>query len=496
MESEYEVHHNDRELLIRIARETMEENGLLTEFPPEVIAELEQINEPAKPEGLPNIHDLRHFLWASIDNDDSKDLDQMTVAEALSDDEVRIYVAIADVDSLVKKDSAIDRYARYNTATVYHPAINFPMLPEKLSTNLTSLNPNEDRMAVVCEFTVDSEGTVCEPKIYRAYVRNHAQLAYNSVAAWLEGQAEMPSALATVEGLAENIRLQNEVAQKLRKKRYLHGALTLQTIQTIPIFDGDEVVDLAIDKPNLAKELIEDFMIAANSVSAGFLDECKFPALRRVVRIPKRWDRIVDLAEQYGYKLSRKPDSKALNEFLIKEQQRDPLRFPDLSLTVIKLLGSGEYVAEKPGEKAPGHFSLSVKDYTHSTAPNRRYPDLVTQRLIKAALNHEEPPYSFEELDELAKHITAQEDLEAKIERKTAKAAAALVLENHIGETFNGFITGASEKGYWVRILEIPVEGKLISGFSGLDVGDRVQVVLDSVDVEKGFIDFKRLKKR
>jgi exoribonuclease-2 len=305
----------------------------------------------------------------------------------------------------------------------------------------------------------------------------------------------MPAALERVAGLAENIRIQDQAAQALRKKRYEHGALTLETIQSKPIFDGDEVVELKIEQRNRTKELIEDFMIAVNSVTARFLNAKKFPSIRRVVQIPKRWDRIVDVAAQYNFELPKKPDSIALNEFLMKEKEDDAARFPDLSLTIIKLLGSGEYLAEKPGRRAPGHFSLSVKEYTHSTAPNRRYPDLVTQRLLKAALKEEPAPYSFENLEKLAKHITDQEDIATKVERKTGKAAAALVLENRIGEVFNGFVTGASPKGYWVRIIELPVEGKLVSGTSGLDVGDSIQVELSGVDVERGYIDFKRLKK-
>ena len=489
-------HTQDRAFLQRVAIETMRENDLLTEYSAEVMDAVNKLAHPAEFEHDADYRDLRDLLWSSIDNDDSEDLDQLTVAEELPDGNIRILVAIADVDSLVKKGSALDKHAGYNTATVYTPAIIFPMLPEKLSTNLTSLNPGVDRLAMVTDMVFSREAELVQSEIYQAIVRNHAKLAYNSLAAWLENEGDMPDALKAVDGLPENIRLQDTAAQLIRQKRFLNGALTLQTIQAVPVFDGDEVVELKVDERNRTKELIEDFMIAVNNVTARFLDSKGFPSIRRVVRVPKRWDRIVDVAEEYGYQLTRKPNSVALNEFLVKEQKEDPERFPDLSLTIIKLLGSGEYVAEKNGKNTPGHFSLSVKDYTHSTAPNRRYPDLITQRLLKAAIAGEASPYTFEELDDLAKHITLQEDIETKVERKLGKAAAALVLENRIGEGFSAFVTGAAQKGYWVRIIEVPVEGKLVSGTSGLDVGDRIQVELTSVNAERGFIDFKRLKKK
>ena len=261
-------------------------------------------------------------------------------------------------------------------------------------------------------------------------------------------------------GLAENLRVQDRIAQSLKTLRHVQGALSLETIEAKPVFDGDQIRDLEVEEKNRAKELIEDFMIAANGVTARYLAASKFPSIRRVVRTPKRWDRIVELAREHGFKLPRDPDSKALDEFLVKEKTADPLRFPDLSLAVIKLLGSGEYIAEVPGETPPGHFGLAVKDYAHSTAPNRRYPDLVTQRLLKSAIAGQAAPYSSAELDVLAKHFTEAEDAANKVERQVGKSAAALLLESRIGEQFDAIVTGASDKGTWARLLTIPVEGK------------------------------------
>ena len=468
----------------------MRERGLLPDFSAEVLAELGQIQAPAVAKNDESMRDLTSLLWASIDNDDSRDLDQLTVAEAMPGDKVKILVAIADVDSLVKNGSAIDDHARHNTTSVYTAAMIFPMLPEKLSTDLTSLNFNEDRLALVIEMVLGADGSLQASDIYRARVRNHAQLAYNSVAAGLDG-GSMPEAITTVTGLAENLRLQDKAAQSMRNFRHAHGALSLETIEARPIFDGDQIRDLEVENKNRATDIIEDCMIAANGVTARYLTSRKFPSIRRVVRTPKRWDRIVELAGEHKFELPAEPDSKALDEFLINEKAADPLRFPDLSLAVIKLLGAGEYMAELPGDAAPGHFGLAVKDYAHSTAPNRRYPDLITQRLLKAALAGSAWPYRKDELDDLAKHCTEEEDAANKVERQVGKSAAALLLESRIGEQFDAIVTGASDKGTWARLLNIPVEGKLVHGFEGLDVGDRLRVQLTAINVERGFIDFK-----
>jgi VacB/RNase II family 3'-5' exoribonuclease len=482
-----------RVLLQDIARRAMLARGLLPDFSPAALAELNRLQAPVGVTNDTSVRDLRKLLWASIDNDDSRDLDQLTVAEALPGDTVKIRVAVADVDSLVKGGSAIDEHARHNTTSVYTAAEIFPMLPEKLSTDLTSLNFNEDRLAIVIEMLIGADGSLQDSTIYRALVCNHAQLAYNRVAAWLEGDGSAPGEVAAANGLDENLRMQDRAAQRMKNFRHVHGALSLETIEARPIFDGDQIRDLQVEEKNRAKDIIEDFMIAANGVTARYLASKKFPSIRRVVRTPKRWERIVDLAQEHGYRLPDDPDSKALDEFLLREKAADPLRFPDLSLAVIKLLGAGEYIAELPGDPAPGHFGLAVKDYTHSTAPNRRYSDLITQRLLKAALGGQDVPYPFDELDQMAQHITAQEDAANKVERQVSKSAAALLLESKIGQQFDAFVTGAADKGTWVRLLNIPVEGKVVQGFEGLDVGDRVRVQLVSINVELGFIDFKKV---
>ena len=481
-----------RSILKSIAHRAMLERGLLPDFSPEALAELGKLQIPAPTNDDP-VRDLRNLLWASIDNDDSRDLDQLTVAETMPSDKVKILVAIADVDSFVKNGSAIDEHARHNTTSVYTAAEIFPMLPVKISTNLTSLNFNEERLAFVVEMEFDVDGSILDSEIYRARVRNHAKLAYNGIAAWLEGNETVPEAVSSVPGLDENLRMQDKAAQSMKKLRHILGALSLETIEAKPVFDGDQIRALEIEEKNRAKEIIEDFMIAANGVTARYLSASKFPSIRRVVRIPKRWDRIVEIAGQHKFKLPDVPDSKALEEFLVREKAADPMRFPDLSLAVIKLLGAGEYIAELPEGDAPGHFGLAVKDYGHSTAPNRRYPDLLTQRLLKAALEGKPAPYHKDELDVLAAHCTEAENAANKVERQVEKSAAALLLESRIGERFDSIVTGASEKGTWVRLLNIPVEGKLVDGFEGLDVGDRVRVQLIDTNVERGYIDFKKV---
>jgi exoribonuclease-2 len=481
-----------RSILRKIAHRAMIERGLVPDFPPQALAELDGIHGPAT-QTEESTRDLRNLLWCSIDNDDSRDLDQLTVAEALPDGAAKILVAIADVDAVVKRRSALDDHARQNTTSVYTVAETFPMLPEKLSTDITSLNYESDRLAIVIEMVLAGDGSLQSSDLYQATVRNRAKLAYNSVAGWLEGNGPMPQGIGTVSGLNENLRLQDRVAQKLKALRHQQGALDLETVEARPIFDGDALKDLEADKKNRAKDIIEDFMIAANGVTARYLASEKFPSLRRVVRIPKRWDRIVGLAAERGSTLPKEPDAKALEQFLVSAKAADPLRFPDLSLSVIKLLGAGEYVVELPGGRVAGHFGLAVKDYAHSTAPNRRYPDLVTQRLLKASVAGRSPPYENDELEALAKHCTEAEDAANKVERQVIKSAAAILLETRIGEQFDAIVTGASDKGTWVRLLHPPVEGRLESGSEGLDVGHRLRVQLVRTDVERGYIDFKKM---
>ena len=478
-----------------VAHDAMVQRGLLPEFSPAVLEQTEKITGAATGSG-PDIRDLRHLLWASIDNDDSRDLDQLSVAQATADGATRILVAIADVDELVKKDSAIDGHASTNTTSVYTAAEIFPMLPERLSTNLTSLGEGQERLAIVIDMTVAADGTVAAGDIYRAAVLNRAKLAYNSVAAWLEGTGPAPAGLATVKGLDEQLRVQDRVAQAMLGQRHAHGALRLETMEARPVYEDNVLIDMRPDPRNRAKELIEDFMIAANGVSAKFLEDRGFPSLRRVLRTPKRWDRIVELAAALGERLPAEPSAAALDAFLESRQQTDPERFPDLSLAVVKLLGSGEYALELPGQDGEGHFGLALRDYTHSTAPNRRFPDLIAQRLLKAALAGHSVPYTNGELTTLAGHCTTQEDNATKVERQVRKSAAAMLLSSRIGARFDAIVTGASEKGTWVRVSGPTAEGRVVRDFEGLDVGDHVRVELIRTDVARGFIDFARTREQ
>lgn len=475
-----------------IARRAMMARGLLPDFSPAVVRELSGLTRP-ETERTPAIRDLRSLRWCSIDNDDSRDLDQLTVAEPLGGGTVKILVAVADVDALVRKGSAVDAHAQHNTTSVYTEAEIFPMLPLPLSTDLTSLNEDEDRLAIVIEMVVNQDGSLGSSDIYRAWVVNYAKLTYHSVAAWLDGSGPAPGRVATVAGLDEQLRIQDRVAQVLRTVRHMHGALSLETIEPHAVFEDDTLTDLRVEGKNRAQELIEDLMVSANRVTARYLEARGLPSLRRILRSPDRWQRIVELAAHMGTRLPPEPDAAALEAFLSMRRQADPVRFPDLSLTVVKLIGRGEYVVDGPGQTSPGHFGLAIPAYTHSTAPNRRFPDLLTQRLIKAALAEHRVPYSLEELGALAQHCTEQEDHASKVERRVQKSAAAMLLESKIGQRFDAIVTGASRKGTWVRILHPAAEGKVIQGFEGLEVGDRVRVQLIDTNVEQGFIDFAQV---
>jgi len=476
-----------------IAKEVMQQHGFQPDFPPQVPQQLADLKaHPPQIASTGDIRDLRNLLWSSIDNDTSRDLDQIEVAESDANGNVKVMVGIADVDSFVPKQTPIDLHAARETTTVYAGVRNFPMLPEELSTGKTSLLENQDCLSVVVEFTVDSTGIVSSPSVYRAVVRNKAQLQYNSLGAWLEGKAPAPPKVAASSDLQAQLKLQDDVAQKLKSQRFQHGALSLQTDELQPLLLNDQVIDVVNAQKNHATELIEDFMVAANGVVARLLE--KVSSLRRIVRTPERWDRIVQLAAtRANEKLPAEPDSKALNEFLLRRRAADPDHFADVSLAVIKLIGPGEYVLERPGEVAPGHFGLAVQDYTHSTAPNRRFVDVVTQRLIKALLAGQKNPYSDAELTAIAANCTLKENAAKKVERDMSKRLAAVALQNRIGEVFDAMVTGASEKGTFVRVLQPRVEGLLVQNPQGLDVGDRLRVKLVRTDVQRGFIDFARV---
>ena len=482
-----------RTMLERIARRVMLEKGLVPDFTLKAEAELDAIPGPATAADAAT-RDLRDLLWCSIDNDNSRDLDQLTVAEALPDGAVKVLVAIADVDALVKQASALNEHAQQNTTSVYTAAQIFPMLPNRLSTDLTSLNYQTDRLAVVVELVIAADGTLTNSSLYQATVRNRAKLAYRSVGAWLEDRGPMPAEIADVAGLAENLRLQDQTAHKLNTLRHAHGALSLEIIESRAVFDRGYLKGFEVEEPNRAKSLIEDFMIAANGATARYLEAQDFSSLRRVVRTPKRWDRIIELAAEHGEQLPAEPDAQALEKFLIAAKAADPLRFPDLSLSVIKLLGAGEYIVERPGDGISRHFALAVEDYAHATAPNRRYPDLIAQRLLKSALAGTPTPFANDDLETLARHCTEMEDAAKKVERHVSKSAAALLLEPRTGERFDAIVTGASSQSTWVRLENPPVEGRLVSGAEKLDVGHRLRVELVQVNVEQGYIDLKQVR--
>lgn len=480
---------NQRAELARIAVGVMIIRGLEPEFSHKVDEQLEGIHGPAHP---PSAHyqDLSNLLWCSIDNDDSLDLDQITVAEQLSDGGIKLFVAIADVDALVKMDSPVDDHAYINTRSVYTSARIFPMLPTKLSNDLTSLNPNQDRLAMVCEMHFSKYAEMLSSSIYMAKVRNQCQLAYDGVSAWLEGKGPMPVGIKQTPGLEEQLRMQDELAQKLRVLRHEKGSLEFDIFQPKASFVNDEIAEISQQVHNRARQLIEEFMIATNGCTSRFLAEAGIFSMRRVVRSPERWLRIVQVAADRGYKLPKEPDSQALEVFLAKEHHSDPVRFPDLSLIIVKLMGSGEYIVEKPKGHAVGHFGLAVTDYMHSTAPNRRYPDLITLRLIKSVLFGQKSPYTVEELKALALHCTIQEDISKRVERQVRKSEAALLLSSRIGQYFDGIVSGVNEKDTWVRIFNPPVEGKLVHSSKELTVGHLVRVKLIYTHVERGFIDF------
>lgn len=476
-----------------MARQAMLEHGFEPEFPPPVQQQLQELNaHPPQVPQSPAIRDLRNLLWSSIDNDTSRDLDQIEVAERLPNGEMKILVGIADVDAFVAKSTPIDFHAGKETTTVYTGVRNFPMLPEQLSTGSSSLLEAGDKLSVVIEFVVGKDGIVHSGSVYQAIVRNKAQLTYNAVGAWLENRGGAPEKVAASAELQSQLKLQDEAAQALKNERYRRGALNIETIETHPLILNEKIVDVVKQEKNRATELIEDFMIAANEVVARMLDSNKVSSIRRVVKTPERWPRIVELAAKLGGQLPAVPDSKALNDFLIQCKTADPDHFADLSLAVIKLMGPGEYVLERPGDPEQGHFGLAVQDYTHSTAPNRRFADLVTQRLIKAVLATQPAPYSNDELAAIALNCTQKEDAARKVEREMAKRIAAVAMSNRIGEVFDAIVTGVTPHGTFVRVLKPAIEGLLAQGQQGTDVGDRLRVKLIRTDVQRGYIDFAR----
>jgi exoribonuclease-2 len=485
------MNHQLRFDLAAAARRSMIQHGFEPDYPPPIQQQLAQLRQHP-PAPVSAARDLRKLLWSSIDNDTSRDLDQIEYAEALPDGSHRVLIGIADVDAFVPKGSPIDQHALRETTTVYTGVSIFAMLPEELSTGSTSLLQDQERAALVIDFTVDAQAKITASDIYRAQVLNKAQLAYPSVGAWLAGGPAPPKVAASPE-LQQQLKMQDDIAQRLRRARYDHGALDLQTFETHPIQMSDGGIDLESEVKNAATQLIEDFMIAANGVVARSLEAKKFSSIRRVVKTPKRWDRIVELARELGTQLPADPDPKPLHDFLCAQQAKDPDHFGDLSLAVIKLLGPGEYVVDKAGQPAEGHFSLAVQDYTHSTAPNRRYADLVTQRLLKAMIAGQRSPYSDDELASVAAQCTKMEDAERKVSREMQKRIAAVAMSGRIGQAFDAIVTGVNEHGSFVRTIQPHVDGMLVRGQKGVDVGDKIRVTLVRTDPAQGFIDFARV---
>ncbi|MEP7075515.1 MAG: RNB domain-containing ribonuclease [Acidobacteriota bacterium] len=472
------------------AHQTMIENGFEPEFSAEVDDQLKQIEGSAAPAPDASIKDLRSTLWSSIDNASSRDLDQIEWAEQLANGDIRVLVGIADVDTFVAKDSPIDQHARQNTVTVYTQSAIFPMLPEELSTGVTSLNENNDRLAVVADMIVKENGDVPESTFYRAIVRNQAKLAYEDLGAWLDGKGEIPPVVSETPGLTEQIELQKEAAERLRKYREAKGALEFESIESEAVVENGEIKGIRSVVPNSARRLIENFMVAANVEMAEFLENHNSISLRRVVKVPRQWEGIRKVAANFGVDLPEQPDQPALATFLDKRRAADADHFPDLSLSIIKLIGSGEYVVQRIGEDAGGHFGLAVQDYAHSTAPNRRFTDIVVQRLVKAVISGGPSPYSPEDLDAIATHCNDQEKAARKVERKMRKIVAASVMKRHIGENFDAIVTGVGQAGTFARILRPPVDGMIVRGEQGLEVGEKVNVKLLSANPNSGFIDF------
>lgn len=477
--------------LNRLARQALIENNFAADFTHQAIDAAESLDEQKViSSASSSVRDLRSLLWSSIDDAASLDLDQVEYAEKLANGDIRLLVGIADVDEFVPKDSVIDNFARKNTVSIYTASKVFPMLPESLSTDLTSLREGVDRLAVVIEMIVRENADVQTGDVFRALLRNQAKLSYEEIGAWLDGKSEIPNSVSQIDGMETQIRLQYETAVRLHNFRKQKGALEFETIEAKSVIAGDEITDIEIERRNSVRDIIENFMIAANVQTAEFLEKRNVPSLRRVVKTPARWNRIVAIARTLGENLPQNPDSLALAEFLARRKTVDPTHYPDLSLSIIKLLGAGEYVVQEAGADAGGHFGLAVSDYTHSTAPNRRYADLIVQRLIKATVNRKTAPYTFEELAQIAAHCNERESAARKVERQIGKTVAGSIMATRVGEEFDAVVTGVNERGTFARVLNPPVDGRIVEGDANLQIGNQVRVRLIDTDVRQGFIDF------
>ncbi len=438
------------------------------------------------------VKDLRELLWSSIDNTESLDLDQLEYCERGANGEIIVKIAIADVDLFVPKNSQTDIYAALNGTAVYTGIDVFPLLPTRLSTELTSLLPDADHNVLVIEFSVFPGGEITTGAVYRAFIRNKAKLIYEEIGDWIEGKTGVPALVERVPGLKEQLELQDEAAERLSKFRIGQGTLEFGTIEAKPVIREEKIIALIIKEKNRARSIIENFMIAANVTMSQFLKNAGLPMIQRVVRVPKNWPGIMKIAAAYDETLPLQPDAKTLAQFLHKRKIADPEMFPDLSLTIVKLLGPGEYVMLEPQADSVGHFGLAVMDYIHGTAPNRRYVDIIIQRLLKSVLDKQPCPYTQNELINCASRCTDRDSAAKKVERFMRKAAAAVLLSGRIGESFDAIVTGVSEKGTYARIVTPPAEGRVMRGEKGLFVGQKVKVRLIGMNPYQGQIDFAK----
>jgi exoribonuclease R len=505
--------------LAHAAVEELHEAGFKPEFGRDVQEQVSEIERDIAHWGdAKSAADLRGLGWSSIDNDTSKDLDQIEVAERVPTG-IRLHIAIGDVAAAVEKGSPIDEHAQNQTQTIYTAVKNFPMLPLELSAGLTSLNENEDRLAILMSFTVASNGELLDETVSRSWVRNRAQLAYSRVGPWLDAGGNDPknvvnlrsdsarehdsdeAASTRMDGdrnlradwLAEQLKLQDEATEALHRTRIAAGALDFHKAEAEPVLMDGHIASVHEVTQNRAMHLIEDLMVAANGVMARALRKGGRSGLQRVVKTPERWNRIVALAQRTGRTLPEQPDSVELNKFLQAQRESDPDHYPDLAVAVIKLMGPGEYMLMRADDDPTGHFGLAARDYTHSTAPNRRFPDLVTQRILHAMMDDAPPPYTDGELAAIAQHCNEADKALRKIERRMQKRVAAVAMSGHVGEDFKAVVTGSSDKGVYARVIEPPFEGRVVEGEYGLDVGDVVRVKLIHTDPARAFIDLARM---
>jgi VacB/RNase II family 3'-5' exoribonuclease len=472
------------------AHRAMHEAGFRPEFGGAVMQEVAELSNRQTEN---DATDLTHLNWSSIDNEESRDLDQLEYAEKKGNDNIRLMVAISSVIDHVRKDGPIYLHAAYNTTSVYTGVETFHMLPEALSTDRTSLLEGQTRLAMVVDLEVTPNGDLINPQVYRARVQNHARLTYEEAGEFMQGNSHASEIISTCPWLREQLSLQMAASHRLISLRKKEGALTFSSFEPRLVKRNGKIVDLKLYPHTVARELIESFMVAVNISTATYLKSKNWPIIERVVTAPRRWGRIREVVREYGVELPLEPEQKALSSFLAKQRAKDEVKFQTLSLAIVKLLGPGEYVVEYTHGPQQGHFGLAVDDYSHSTAPNRRFADLVLQKLLRACSAGQPMPYSDDELQQIAARCTERETAARKVERLMRKVCAATLIRARVGQEFSGMITGASRKGTYARLFDFPAEGKVVRGERGVDVGDRVRLRLLNADPETGFIDLERL---